>query len=323
MGGKKDKKGIIMGSVIISSAGMLTTVQDSGRYGYQRFGMPVSGAMDLFSYNLANMLVGNSGGEACLEATVTGPEIYFRGSTAIAVCGADMGPVKNGIPVGLNRTIIMKDGDVLGFTGLERGCRSYIAFAGGIDVPLVMGSRSTCLRAGTGGYRGRALRSGDELDLGVTGGIIARRTVPEHLLPPYGTEVTVRVCRGPEADRFDDGGRRTFFSSGYVVSDQSDRMGYRLKGEPLRTVSSPADIISAGVTAGTIQVPGDGQPVILMADCQTTGGYSRIAGVISADLPLVAQMLPGNIIRFMEVTVTEAVRIFSSFQKMMNALMAT
>ena len=119
-----------MGSVIIKSAGMLTTVQDRGRYGYQRFGMPVSGAMDMFSYSLASILVGNNAGEACLEATVTGPELYFKGNTVIAVCGADMGPMKNGIPILLNRTIFMKDGDILNFSGLRSGCRCYISFAG-------------------------------------------------------------------------------------------------------------------------------------------------------------------------------------------------
>ncbi len=167
-----------MPSVIIHSAGLLTTVQDAGRYGYQRYGMPVSGAMDTFSYELANLLVGNEPGAACLEATIAGPEIVFTDETTVAVTGADMGPHINGQGIPINTTVIVKQGDKLGFTGLKSGCRSYIAFAGGIDVPPVMGSRSTYLRAGIGGLEGRALRDGDELPLGEAKGKIKDQKYP-------------------------------------------------------------------------------------------------------------------------------------------------
>ncbi len=309
-----------MGSVIVKSAGMLTTVQDKGRYGYQRFGMPVSGAMDPFSFALANIIVGNRNGEACLEATVTGPELLFTGDSAVAVCGADMGPLKNGVPVGLNTIIFMKRGDLLTFSGLRSGCRSYIAFSGGIDVPVIMGSRSTYLRAGIGGYMGRALKTGDELKLGEPAGIMLRRNIPDDLLPAYDQNVTVRICRGPEAHMFNRESTVSLVSSEYLVTEHSDRMGYRLSGKTLDGLSAREGIISAGVTAGTIQVPGDGQPVILMADRQTTGGYLRIANVISTDLTFVAQMLPGNSISFREVSLKEARDVVYSLNRIMLKL---
>ncbi len=299
-----------MASVIINRAGLLTTVQDTGRYGYQRYGMPVSGAMDTFSCELANLLVGNDPGDACLEATVAGPELLFTGETTVAVTGADLGPHINGNSIPLNTALSVKQGDRLGFTGLKSGCRSYIAFAGGVAVPTVMGSRSTYLRAGIGGCQGRALTEGDELPLGETSRRAHLRRIPEGLVPEYKHEQTIRIIPGPEAHYFEIEGLRSFLSTEYRVTAQSDRMGYRLSGEVIMHREGRAGIISAGISAGTVQVPGDGQPIILMADRQTSGGYARIANVISVDLTLLAQMKPGDTIRFTETTLDHARQLY-------------
>jgi len=309
-----------MATVIVHTAGLLTTVQDRGRYGYQRFGMPVSGAMDVFSLELANLLVGNDPGDAGLEATISGPELEFTGATWIAITGADMDPHLNGQGIPMNTPIDVRPGDRLGFRGLRSGCRAYIAFAGGIAVPPVMGSRSTYLRAGIGGFQGRAIMPGDELPLGeleslspsdlLIRGADQRKPrlkkLPDGLIREYKHEQLIRVISGPEAHYFEIAGLRSFLSTEYTVTAQSDRMGYRLTGEPIRHKEGMTNIISAGISLGTVQVPGDGQPIILMADRQTSGGYARIANVIAADLTLIAQMRPGDKIRFKETTLDVA-----------------
>lgn len=313
-----------MATVIVHTAGLLTTVQDRGRYGYQRFGMPVSGAMDIFSLELANLLVGNDPGDACLEATISGPELEFTVATAVAITGADMDPHLNGQGIPMSTAIDVRSGDKLWFRGLKSGCRAYIAFAGGIAVPPVMGSRSTYLRAGIGGFQGRALMQGDELPLGeavafIPGdelplGEVRRKApplrIPAGLIPEYLHNQTIRIIPGPEAHYFEIDGLRSFLATEYKVTVQSDRMGYRLSGEPIRHREGMSGIISAGVSAGTIQVPGDGQPIILMADRQTSGGYARIANVITADLTLLAQMRPGVKVRFKETNINMAQQLY-------------
>ena len=215
----------------------------------------------------------------------------------------------NGHGIKMNTAIDMKAGDRLGFRGLKTGCRSYIAFVGGIAVPMVMGSRSTYLRAGIGGYNGRALIPGDELPLGVPLGRPRLKKIPEGLVPEYKYEQTIRVISGPEAHYFEIAGLRSFLSTEYTVTAQSDRMGYRLSGEPIMHKEGMSSIISAGVSAGTIQIPGDGQPIILMADRQTSGGYARIANVITVDLTLLALMRPGDKLRFKETTLEMAAQL--------------
>lgn len=299
-----------MATVIVHTAGLLTTVQDRGRYGYQRFGMPVSGAMDVFSLELANLLVGNDLNAACLEATISGPELEFTGATWVAITGADMDPHLNGQGIPMNTAINVRPGDRLGFRGLRSGCRTYISFAGGIAVPPVMGSRSTYLRAGLGGFHGRALMTGDELPLGEPAGRPRLKKTPEGLIPEYKHEQTIRIISGPEAHYFEIAGLRNFLSTEYTVTAQSDRMGYRLSGEPIRHKEGMTNIISAGISLGTVQVPGDGQPIILMADRQTSGGYARIANVITADLTLLAQMKPGDKLRFKETALDLAQKIY-------------
>jgi len=295
-----------MASIIIHTPGLLTTIQDLGRFGYQRFGMPVSGAMDSLSLQLANLLVGNKPNDACLETSLIGPEISFNSLGLIAICGADMNPSINGKPIPLNKTIEVKEGYKLSFSGIKSGCRSYIAFAGGIDVPIIMASRSTYIRAKVGGFEGRALRPGDELPLGIVNNKVKNRIIPKELIPNYQSNQTVQIIPGSEVRRFGLDGIRNFLTSEYIVSDQSDRMGYRLTGPVIKHQTGSADIISAGISMGTIQIPGNGQPIILMADRQTTGGYTRIANVVSVDLTLIAQLKPGDKIRFREISLEKA-----------------
>mgnify|MGYP001255403093 CR=1 FL=1 len=297
-----------MATLIVHTAGLLTTVQDRGRYGYQRYGMPVAGAMDTFSLELANLLVGNEPGKTCLEATIYGPELEFTGAIRVAITGADMDPHLNDQGIPMNAAVDVRPGDRLVFRGLRSGCRAYIAFAGGIDTPPVMGSRSTYLRAGIGGFHGRALMPGDELPLGEPMGKPRLKKIPEGLIPEFKHEQIIRVISGPEANYFEFTGLRSFLSKEYTVTAQSDRMGYRLSGEPIKHKEGMTNIISAGISMGTVQVPGDGQPIILMADRQTSGGYARIANVITVDLTILAQMQPGDIIHFKETTLDMAQR---------------
>ncbi len=309
-----------MASIIIRSPGMLTTVQDGGRYGYQRFGMPVSGAMDTWSFRVANFLAGNSPDAACLETTLLGPVIQFTDTAFISICGADMYPCLNDRPIGMWETIPVEKNDILSFSGLKHGCRSYIAISGGIDVPPVMGSRSTYLRGGIGGFMGRSLKSGDVVPVGEKpAGKIQIREYPEENLPVYFSHQTVRIIPGPEVKRFWPGGIRNFLTDRYQISAHSDRMGYRLEGSAIPAESGNYDVISAGISAGTIQVTGNGQPVILMADRQTTGGYARIANVISVDLPLVAQMKPGDTLNFREVSLDAAQKLWIASRKSLES----
>jgi antagonist of KipI len=307
-----------MPSIIIKSPGLLTTVQDLGRFGYQRYGMPVSGAMDTFSFQLANALVSNKPDDACLETTLTGPEILFSAAGAIAISGADMSPCKNGKSVSLNKTIRVGSGDILSFKDLKYGCRSYIAFAGGIEVPPVMGSCSTYLRAKTGGFEGRALKAGDELSIGEHYEKISIKDIPKEILPRYRSHQNICIIPGPEIKRFDFEAISHFLISEYMVTGQSDRMGYRLSGHPVHPQSGNPDIISAGTSTGTIQIPGNGQPIVLMADRQTTGGYNRIANVVSTDIGLLAQLKPGDIINFSEISLEKAQELYVARLRLIN-----
>lgn len=297
-----------MPRIKIHSPGILTTVQDGGRIGYQQFGMPVSGAMDSYSLQLANFLLDNKLNEACLEATAIGPEIEFEGNTHIAICGANMQAQINGNEVNMNETIPVKSGDKLTFRGLANGFRTYIGFAGGIDVPLVMGSKSTYIRGGIGGFMGRALATGDHLIIGEYPKSVKHRIAKEIQVPIYNDKITARVIAGPEADHFTLGGLADFLDCEFELSSQCDRMGYRLLGKRIEHRLS-SDIISSGIAFGTVQIPAHGEPIIMMADRQTTGGYTRIANIISADLPYLAQLQPGDKIRFEEIDLPKAIEL--------------
>jgi len=288
--------------------GFLTTVQDRGRWGYQSFGVGIAGAIDSFALAAANLLVGNREGDAGLEMTLVGPRLKFHKDTILAITGADFNPMLEGNSFPNWTCHLAAAGSTLSFGGKKKGVRAYLAVAGGIEVPLVMGSRSTYLLGQFGGFKGRPLKAKDLLPLPP----LAREThnligthFPEKLGPPYEKNPTLRVIPGPFADFFSEEGIRIFFSTEYTISPQSNRMGYRLQGEPV-TRSKPEELITCGLANGTIQVPPDGQPIILLADRQTIGGYPIIATVIQADLPLIAQGGPGDKLRFKSVTVDEA-----------------
>ena len=290
--------------VRVNKAGLLTTVQDGGRWGYQAMGVPVAGPMDLYSHRLANALVGNADGGATLEVTLTGPELEFDDERTIAVTGATF----EGIP---DARFAVRRGDRLRFGARVRGTRAYVAISGGIDTPLVLGSRSTHLPSAMGGFEGRALKAGDELPLGEP---IARLKVrapnsraPEReaLTERTLAERTLRVLPGPQHDRFTANALDVLQSAPYRIGTDSNRMGYRLAGARLEH-SRGADIISDATPAGTLQVPASGQPILLMADRQTTGGYAKIATVISADLSVAGQLAPGDEVRFVVTTPAEA-----------------
>ncbi|MFP3388171.1 biotin-dependent carboxyltransferase family protein [Brevibacillus sp. SIMBA_040] len=309
-------------SIEVISPGLSTTVQDRGRYGYQQHGVNVGGAMDDLALQMANLLVGNKSTDAVLEITIKGPTLLFQKDMVIAICGGEFNPVIDDQPVLSNRPVWIKSGSVLQFGHAKHGCRAYLAVAGGWDVPLVMGSRSTNLRAGFGGFEGRMLKSGDTLrhhEQSPYSLFLAQQLKNQagsssysHMnwfisANSYSTtqEAVVRVIRGEQFDDFTEQSRHSFFQQSFQVSPRSDRMGYRLTG-PTLTLTSPNELISAAVTSGTIQVPPDGQPIVLMADRQTIGGYPKIGYVASVDLSVVAQLRPGDPVRFVEISLRDA-----------------
>ena len=288
--------------------GLLTTVQDTGRYGYQRFGVPVSGAMDPFSLRAANVLVGNDQDSACLEMTVVGPQARFLEDTLIAVTGADLAINIDDERVHRWQAMHVEKGSVLTSDGMVDGMRAYLAVDGGIDVPQVMGSRSTYMTSRIGGLNGRPLKSGDVISMLPSDPSHRHdeRALPEDLEPVhYGHSHVIRAIVGPQASAFTQGALETIFDSRYSVSNDSDRVGYRLEGPHLKHVAG-ADIISDGSPAGAIQVPADGMPIVLMSDRGPTGGYAKIATIISTDLGRLAQARPGDTISFKQVTVAQA-----------------
>jgi antagonist of KipI len=288
--------------------GLLTTVQDKGRWGYQCYGVSVAGAMDPFALAAANLLVGNAEGAAGLEMTLLGPTLKFQRETIFALAGADLGPRLNGEPLPNWTCHLAPHGSVLSFAGRKSGVRSYLAISGGVDVPPIMGSRATYLLGRFGGLEGRALKSQDRLPIPppVAGfRNLLGRFFPENLRPAYRKNPTLRVVLGPFADFFSDEVIGVFFSTEYKVTPQSDRMGFRLQGEALRRQKGK-ELISCGLANGTIQVPPDGQPIVLLVDRQSIGGYPIIATLIHADLPLIAQCAPGDKLRFSPVSIEEA-----------------
>ncbi len=286
-------------AIKIIRAGVLTTVQDLGRPGHRAAGVPLGGAMDTVALRLVNLLVGNAETAAALEFTLVGPEIEFAADATIAIGGGDFGLAPRWQP------LRVKAGERLKFGAARSGCRGYLAIAGGIEVPEVLGSRGTYLRAGIGGLDGRALRDGDVLRAAeVSRQVVGRWQIDERILPAYATAPTVRVLPGAQAGEYN-----ARWSDGeYKVSAKSDRMGVRLAGAMLER-NNANDLVSSCVTPGTIQVPPDGQPIVLMADAQTIGGYPQLAHVIGVDLPVVAQLRPGDTVRFTTVTLDEAHRL--------------
>jgi len=295
--------------IAVLAPGFLTTVQDDGRRGFRAFGMPWAGAMDRYAYAAANLLAGNPPGAAAVEMTLSGGSFRFEEAAYVALCGADMGAVLGGAPAGNWVAFPVASGETLSFGPAARGCRAYLAVLGGIDVPKVLGSRSTYTRAGIGGFLGRALAGGDVLRVGpapAAGPVPPRRSLPGPLVPPCGGEVRLRVLSGPQEEMFAPDGIATFLTSPYTVTDRNDRMGYRLEGPAVRHRAG-ADIITDALAPGAVQVPGDGMPIVLMADCQTSGGYAKIGMVIGPDLRLLAQSRRGDTVRFIRCPEEEAV----------------
>lgn len=304
--------------IIIMRSGPLLTIQDRGRFGYSKFGIGNAGAMDQDAYELANALVGNTKGEAVLEATLMGPEIYFSEDCVCAITGADMKPMLDDMPVENNKAIMVPGGATLKLGFTTNGCRSYIAFAGGIDVPEVMQSRSTDIKCGIGGLKGRKLEDEDQLDIAESlksfDDILKKSQKGTYPQKTYDRDITVRVVMGPQEYAFSEKGIETFLSQTYEVKSESDRMGIRLQGEAIESKAG-VDIVSDGIAFGSIQIPNNGQPIVLMADHQTTGGYAKIATVIRVDLPRLAQALPGNKVHFQKITVKEAEKLCEKHMK--------
>ena len=309
-----------MSSVRVIRGGMLTTIQDSGRWGYQSRGVPVAGPMDPVSHRLANALVGNDRGAATLEVTLLGPELEFEDERVVAVTGADFEITLDSKPALAGAPFMVSAESRLRFGQRRRGARAYLAIRGGVAVPPVLGSRATHLISAMGGVGGRALKAGDRLPLGVaevmrpTAAPLADRLVP---LPAH--PARLRVLPGPQADAFATEAFSALQSAPYTVGQQSDRMGFRLEGPPLAHARG-ADIISDATPLGVLQVPASGQPILLMADRQTTGGYPKIATVISADLAVAGQLGPGDTIVFSVCDPHEAMAALIAQERALMAL---
>ena len=293
----------------VLAKGMLTTVQDAGRTGWQQYGVPVCGAMDGLSMELANLLVGNEPGAAVLEITGLGPTLKFHRDTYFALCGADFGGRLDRTPVETGRAYFAPAGSVLTLGAARKGFRGCIAFAGGMDLPPVMGSRSTYLKGGFGGFKGRALEKGDHLPLAPCPWLpnLENRVLDPMWHQELTSQRPIRVVLGPQTDAFSQAGIETFLNTEYTVTSESDRMGFRLEGDSLIEYAPGRDgnIISDGIAMGAIQIP-SGKPIVMMADRQTTGGYAKIANVIACDLPRFAQLKAGDKLRFAAVTPAQA-----------------
>lgn len=292
----------------ILSSGPLSTIQDGGRFGLMNTGFSPGGAMDAYSMKIANLLVGNVPDLGVIEMTMLGISATFDCDSLIALTGADMEPMLNDEPMPMYASVAVHKGDVLKMAMAKNGMRSYLAVAGGFDLPFEMGSQSTNLKCKIGGYQGRKLQKGDELPLmhSVAGMFAPERKINAQV--KYPSSIVVRVILGPQDDYFTEKGIDTFLNKVYTVTDQSDRMGIRLSGEKIENVNG-VDIISDGIATGSVQIPASGTPIIMMADRQTTGGYAKIATVIHADLKRVAQARPGTQVRFAAVSEAEAVKL--------------
>jgi antagonist of KipI len=298
-----------MKTIQVKQPGLLTTIQDLGRWGFGRFGMPVAGVMDEHATRLLNILLSNADNAPVLEMTLMGPNLVFDGDITFAIGGANLQPRLNDRVIELWTVQQAKAGDRLQFVGSVNGCRAYLAVEGGFKVEQIMGSASTYLRGKLGGHAGRALQKGDALTCGIQPSASQRPgiSIPQESRPEYRN--SIRVILGPQDDAFTAQGLNTFFSSEYRVSNEADRMGYRLEGPKIEHKDS-ADIISDGIALGAIQVPAHGRPIIMLADRQTTGGYTKIANVISVDIPSIAQLKPGDSLTFEEVSIEAAQQLY-------------
>lgn len=302
-----------MPALTVIRPGMLTTVQDLGRWGGQANGVPVAGPMDMYSHRLANRLVGNAETAAALEVTLVGPELQARGDVLCAVSGADFALSVEGCAVPANAPFVLHSGMRLRFGERTCGARATLAVRGGLGAPEVFGSRATSLCARMGPFGGRSLMAGDVLPVGdEEASSVTLLPVSPLAIPRGGARL--HAIRGPHDAMFTPEALEVFFSARFTVTPQSNRMGYRLAG-PSVTHQGGADILSDATPIGSIQVPASGQPILLMADRQTTGGYPKIATVITADLPLAGQLAPGDWIQFVRCTREAAVDALRAQEK--------
>jgi antagonist of KipI len=308
--------------VKVLEPGVLTTVQDLGRVGFQNDGVGPGGAMDRLALRAANLLVGNSEGAAGLEITLRGPVLEFQHDALIAVCGADLSPSIADLEIPAWHAICVESGSILRFGHRRWGCRAYLAVAGGIRVPEVLGSRSTNVRGGFGGLDGRRLAAGDRVPVAAVPeratALIATTAGRRGPMPFALTDVSVsvdaaelygsgavRIVTGPQFELLSPRDREAFTTEAFEITPRSDRMGYRLGGPSLTSIGA-GDMISTGVVTGTIQLPPGGEPIVLMAERQTTGGYPIVGVVATVDLPRLAQLAPGDSIRFAAISIEEA-----------------
>ena len=304
-------------SLEVLNPGLATTVQDRGRFGYYRFGIPQGGAMDQYAATLGNRLVGNTPEEAVLECTYLGPQLRTDTEAAIAVTGAPVEVLVNGEPAPQNERIVLSEGDELSFGMLRGGSKFYIAIAGGIDVPRVLGSRSTYPIGKLGGIEGRALQTADVLPVGGSPSerLPILESIAEDLLPAYEREITVRIMLGLYDHKLTEAGLANLTEAEWTLTPVADRMGLRFDGpgaewkreeQPFGAGQDPSNITDAGYAVGSIQIPGGTQPIVLHCDAVSGGGYAQAATVISADMDLFARMAPGAKVRFSSVSMEEA-----------------
>jgi biotin-dependent carboxylase-like uncharacterized protein len=304
-------------AIKVHKPGLLTTVQDRGRIGDYALGMPPSGAMDAFSYEVGNYLVGNESGAAGLEITYFGPELEFTEDAVVALTGAEIPPKINGEECPTWEALEIQAGDVLSFDYLKGGARAYLSVAGGVDVPVFLGSRATYTLIGLGGFEGRALAEGDEVPVGESSNSSSRvgRRVEDKYLPSFGKEAELRVIVGLASYRLTEESLEEFLSVEWTVTPDADRIGYRYRGGELRFVereqpagagSDPANVVDFGYPVGSIQVPGGVEPIVLLNDAVTGGGYATIGTVISVDRARLAQTKTNDKTKFVSVSLEEA-----------------
>lgn len=314
-------------TIVAVQPGVLTTVQDCGRSAWQHIGVPVGGAMDAMAHRVANLLVGNSDDAAALECTMGGVALRFQQPALVALAGRALRASLDGAEIPAWRAFIVEPGQLL---ALHSGGRTSIAIAGGLDVPIILGGRGTASRGSFGGFDGRALRRDDVLPIGTPSplAVVLREDIANRgrrvatwgaglsLRPHYSQSPTVRLIAGQELPRLTAPSRASCLGGTFTVAGDSDRMGFRLVG-PTLSLQTPIDMDSSGVTAGTVQLPPSGAPIVLMADRQTTGGYPRLGTVIAVDLPLLAQLLPGDQLQFTETSLAEAHRLFCERERVL------
>lgn len=311
-------------AIRVIAPGLATTVQDLGRPGYYHLGIPLSGAMDRFALRAANLLVGNDEGAAGLECVFMGPELEFTANATVAVAGAELVPKVNGSPRATWTSFAVKAGDVVSFDFLKSGARAYVAISGGIDVPVVLGSRSTYPLGALGGHKGRGLQAKDELSVLPAANPREGRTVPSKLRPAVGKPATLRVLPGLYWHRVTEAAGRDFFADTWKVVPEADRIGYRFRGgrplnfvprkQPFGAGSDPSNIVDACYPYGSIQVPGGTEPIVLHRDAVSGGGYFMIGTVISVDMDLIGQLQPHTEVRFVEVDMAGALKARQEYE---------